>query len=156
MVAKISCPCGASYKSSPKLAGKKVRCKRCKGLIHVPAAKKSSRKRSREDKALSKYAGSGKMSLDERMALRQRETMEEERVPNAVKHVLIGIGCLIAAVVVYFVLNALENGGVAPRIVWVFVLLKGKFWIPPLLGIVGLYQFFMAYWYLFRTLNVDD
>lgn len=156
---RVKCECGTSYQPSPKLAGKKVRCKKCSAIIQIPATASpspQSRKRQQQDALLEKFAGSGSTTLDERMAQRQKQTLEDERIPNVVKHTLLGLGCLGAAAIVYFGLNALENGGIAPRIVWLFVLLKGKFWIPPLLVLTGGYQFFLAYWFLQRSSNVDS
>ena len=112
-------------------------------------------KRKREDALLKKYGNSGEKTLDERIAERQKLTTDENRLTNAIKHVLIGLACFAAAIVTYFVLSALQNGGVAPRIVWPFVWLQGQYWVPILLAIPGCYNLFLAYWFMKRPSNVS-
>ena len=120
-----------------------------------PKKKSSSTKADREAALLAQYSGNGQKTLDERMAERQRETMEDNRLTNCVKHALIGLGCFIAAVAVFFILESLENGGVAPRIVWLFVWTGGKWWIPPALVMAGAYNSLLAYWFMVRSSNTE-
>lgn len=113
------------------------------------------KKRAEEDALLAKYSKGGGKTLDERIAERQKESTERDRVPNAIKHFSIAIGCVVCSVIAFLVLGALENGGFAPRIVWLFVFTKGKYWVPVLLIGTAVYHCFLAFWYLNRKSNVD-
>jgi hypothetical protein len=143
---KIQCRCGKTYNPSPRLAWKKVRCKNCSAVIQIPAAEVDP-KASHEDAVLSKYNTVGPTNFDDRAAERQRESSEEERVPNIVKHVLIGFGCIVCSFVLFFILQAFETNMIAPALVWIFNIVKAKFWMPPILFLASFYEFYLAYWY---------
>ena len=158
----IRCSCGAGYQVTANLAGKQVRCKKCNEVFVVPANSPSTAevpegitrpnrkkqktpaelKREKEDALLAKFSKSKKKSSEDFIADNIRDGFEEQQHSAAVRNVFIGPVCIVLAVMSYFLLASLENGGVAPRIVWVFVLLKGKYWVPPLIFIFGAWSLF--------------
>ncbi|MEM7456526.1 MAG: hypothetical protein AAF456_19430 [Planctomycetota bacterium] len=52
--------------------------------------------------------------------------------------------------------NLEQNGSVSLRIIWLFVMIGGKYWVPPLIVLFGIYQLFLAVWTLTRTVNAGD
>ena len=75
------------------------------------------------------------------MNQRERDSIESDRVSNGLTFVIIGVLCVIGAVLLFVGLNYLaNNGGRVPRIVWLIVMLRGEYWLPPLLGLYGIYK----------------
>ena len=150
----VRCSCGAAYKVGANLSGKKIRCKKCSAVFVVPkkaadTAAPATRqvrkkqktpaelKREKEDALLAKFANSKKKSSEDFIADNIRDSFEEQKHSAAVRNVFIGPACIVLSILSYFLLSSLENGGIAPRIVWLFVMLKGKYWMPPVLFIIG-------------------
>ncbi len=162
----VQCRCGATYRVPEDMVGNNAKCQCCgtvfmildaAGAVVTPPRRTDSQrkaKRARENALLAKYEKRGRKTLDDRIAERQKDALERERMTHAVRHVLIGIACLVCGTISYFVLNALQDGGVAPRIVWPLVWLQGQYWVPVLLDIPGVYNLYLAYWFLTRPSNV--
>ena len=82
-------------------------------------------------------------NLEERMAQRQRDTIESDRTSNGITFILKGIGCFFLAAFVFWAISAVEFGR-GPRrlrlrvrgIIGVFILLiflMAQYWLPPLI-----------------------
>ncbi len=167
---KVRCSCGATYNVPENYAGRKVKCKRCKesfiagGGAGRPATRPVKRKKKqlskaeREDALLNKFSTGS--NLEERMAQRQRDTIESDRTSNGITFILKGIGCFLLAAFVFWVLTAVGAGGGPIRvrgILGILILLKflmAQYWLPPLIILYGLYGIYIGIMSLMKKVDI--
>jgi len=164
---KVSCSCGAKYNVPENFAGRKVKCKKCKESFiagggsgqpvtrPVKRKKKQLSKSEREDALLKKHSSGS--NLEERMAQRERDTIEADRTSNGLTLIAIGAMFLLGSILAWFGLSYLaENGGRVPRIVALLVLLRGEWWVPGLMVLMGLYKIFIGILVLMKRVDVVE
>lgn len=100
-------------------------------------------KREREDALIAKHEKSSKAkgkSTEDFIADNFRDALESKRHDKAVYAIFYGIACFVLAVVLFIVMHMLEKGGVAPRIIVYLTMVYGKWWVPPIVFLIGVYQ----------------
>ena len=184
---RVQCSCGAVYQLKSSFAGKRFACKKCGAAVKVPmhsrstgAAGSKSRapeaatrnsprhqpqrpksaaelKAEREEALLAKYSEGDGSSLEDRIAERQRERIEDDRYIQGAKHIIIGVVCLAFAVGAFLLFHYLEqHGGVVPRIVAVLFWLGGKWWVPAVLALIGAFQLFIGIGSCMKVVDIDE
>ncbi len=170
---KVDCVCGATYNVPESYAGRKVKCKRCKDSFiagggtgqprtgSVKRQKGALSKEEREEALLKKYSSGS--NLQERMAQRERDTIEADRTSNSIVFILKGVGCFLLAGFVFWVLTATGVGdGVGRRgrrVLAIALLLRvvmAEYWLPPLIVLYGLYLIYLGIMSLMRKVDIVD
>lgn len=162
---KVRCSCGATYNVPENYAGRKVKCKKCNESFiagggsgqpvtrPVKRKKKPLSKAEREEALLNKFSSGS--SLEERMDQRARDTIESERTSNGLSYIAVGVALLVAAIPVWFGLNYLaQNGGRVPTVVALLVLLRGEWWVPPIMALIGLYKMLIGTLALMKKIDI--
>lgn len=176
---KIQCQCGAKYEVPDSTASRQFRCKKCAQVITVsPVASAAAasgspakptvstttvpnaeelKRRAREDAILARFTSQPRQpTLEDRIAQRHRDSIESNRFSNSVKYNLIGVACIAVAIGSYIIMDRLEGGGVAPIIVWVLLWIGGKWWVPALLILIGVWHLLLGIGALTKIVDIDD
>ena len=100
-------------------------------------------------------------SLEERMRDRRADSIEEDRVSNSFSFIIVGVLWLVGAVVVAFALFGASSVMVGGRgrlrvISMLLVGLRAQYWLPPLIGLVGLYKITIGVMSMFRVLDIES
>ncbi len=166
---KVRCSCGATYNVPENYAGRKVKCKRSKesfiagGGAGQPATgprkrkKKQPSKSEREDALLKKYSTGS--NLEERMAQRQRDTIESERTSNGILFILKGFGYFLLAAFVFWALSEIGAGrrirlrGIL-AILFLLRFLMAQYWLPPLIVLYGIYVIYIGIMSLLKKVDI--
>ena len=180
---KIRCQCGAIYIVPETTCGKNVKCKKCKTTFLCPTpprklnttaatnhnvpgtfatspnakSKTAQRSDAEQDAILRKYM-SEEHSLEDRMRQRRTSSIEEDRVSNAVSYIIFGAIWLVAAVVVGIALFATSRamGGRVLIILWVLTGIGAQYWLPPLIGLVGVYKITIGILTMFKVVDIES
>lgn len=114
-------------------------------------------KAEREEALLQQYSQGDGSSLEDRIAERQRERIEDDRYVQGAKHIIIGIVCFAFAIGAFLLFHYLEqHGGVVPRIVAVLFWLGGKWWVPAVLALIGAFQLFIGIGSCMKVVDIDE
>lgn len=127
-----------------------------------PKKTKSSRssKAAREQALLSQYTGD---SLEGRMVSRRKDRIEEGRVSNGLIFVLKGLGMFVAAAVLFYAFHMIDEHGLSERrggrrrgLIILLYYLKGKYWVPPLVALIGLHTLYLGIGSITGHVDIDD
>ena len=97
-------------------------------------------KREKEDALLAKYSGNRKKSAEDIIAESFENSFDEANHRAAVISIAIGIILIAVSIFLFYYLNSIEDGDVVLRIVWVFLMIGGKWWLPPAIFLFGLFR----------------
>lgn len=182
---KIRCECGAIYNVPETTCGKNVECKRCSTTFVCPtpppkpdfgladrnvpgtfvrsrnAKGKSEQRTDAQEGAILKKFMSEEKSLEDRMRERRENSIEEDRTANAVRYMIVGACWLVGAVVLGFVLFATSSAFATGRgrirvIALLLVGLGGQYWLPPIVGLFGVYKITIGVLTLFRVVDIQS
>lgn len=124
-------------------------------------SKSAQRTNQQEEEILKKFMSEEK-SLEERMRDRREDSIEEDRTSNSMSYILVGVLWLAGAVVVGLALfgAAGSSGGYGFRrfrmIGWLLVGIGAQYWLPPMIGLVGLYKITIGVMSLFRVVDIES
>lgn len=125
------------------------------------ARSKSAQRTNQQEEAILKKFMSEDKSLEERMRDRRADSIEEDRVSNSFSFIIVGVLWLVGAVVVAFALFGASSVMVGGRgrlrvISMLLVGLRAQYWLPPLIGLVGLYKITIGVMSMFRVLDIES
>ncbi|QEG23311.1 hypothetical protein [Mariniblastus fucicola] len=175
---KIRCECGAVYNVPEATGGKNVRCKQCDTMFVCPtppprptssgkkvpgtfarsagAKSKSSQRTSAEEDAILRKFMSEESSLEDRMRDRRLNSIEEDRTSNSIRFIVVGCLWLVAAVIVGVALFKIGSFTRIPLILAFVYGLGGQYWLPPLMGVFGVYKFIIGVMSFTRVLDIES
>ena len=104
------------------------------------------------------------------MEARRKERIEDGRVSNGLVFILKGLAWFAAAMVVFLILHYIDqqgleeirSGGGGRRtrglrgVILLLYYLKGKFWVPPILAMIGAWYSYLGFGSLTRRVDIDD
>ena len=122
-------------------------------------------KREKEAVLLNQYSSS---SLEKRMAQRRQERIDDGRMSNGIAFIAKGACWLVGAFLLFLLLRMIdEQGFVTTRgfgrrrglitgLLTLLYLLRAKFWLPPLLALIGAKQLYLGIGALTGKVDIDD
>jgi len=120
-----------------------------------------------EDAILKKYMSEDK-SLEERMADRRQDSIDEDRTSNSLKFIIVGSLWIVGAVVVGAILWGMTEAprraagfggrrrGTGRAIMALLYWSGGKYWAPPLLALYGIYKITIGIMSLAKKIDIES
>jgi len=124
-------------------------------------SKTAQRTDSEQDAILKKYMSEEK-SLEDRMRERRESSIEEDRTANSIGYIFVGCIWIVVGVLIGIALwNAagpVTNGRARGLLFffWFIYGLGGHYWIPPLLGVIGVYKIIIGLMSMFRVVDIES
>ncbi len=130
-------------------------------FAHSPYAKSKtaslppSARQQQEEAVLKKYMSEEK-SLEDRMRDRRESSIEEDRVSNGFRYIVIGCIWIAVAIAVGVLLFSILHFHFLPIVAWALIGLGAQYWLPPLLGVVGIYKIVIGVLCLCRVIDIES
>ena len=140
----------------PQQRGRKSNQNKSKQKLTRPTGKQT---KAQKDEALLQHYSSGS-SLEERMAQRRRERIEDGRISNGFTLIFYGLAWFAGAGLIFWLLNSMNGDswgfGRLRFILVILYYLRAQYWLPPTLALIGFYECYLGIGSLLGKVDVDD
>ena len=134
---------------------------------HARAKTPAELKKEREDAVLNKFIDPGRKTLEEQIVERRQDRIEQLRVTNSARYIVVGIVLIALGAGAFFLFQYMDDsglrigGGVGRRwgilsIVTLLYYTKAQWWLPAILFLAAAYHFLIGISSLMRIVDIDD